>query len=122
MKPANDEELGVQFNTTEWVAGAAPEPASEITSGELAALLTTVMLPERLPVVAGANFALITVDCPAAKVTGSANGVVLNPVPLTLIAETETLELPVFVRVTLCVALVPVVRLPKSSEEGAGVS
>lgn len=43
---------------------------------------------------------------------------VLNPAPLALICETETLEFPVFEIVTLCVALVPVVRLPKLRDAG----
>lgn len=46
----------------------------------------------------------------------------VNPAPLVLICEIVTLEFPVFVSVTLCVALVPVVRLPKLSEAGLGVS
>lgn len=86
------------------------------------ASLTMLTLPEKLPVVVGANFALREAACPAASVRGTASPVPLNPVPLTLICERDTLELPVFVRVTLCVALVPVVRLPKLTEEGDGVS
>jgi hypothetical protein len=43
---------------------------------------------------------------------------VLNPAPLTLICEIETLEFPVLEIATLCVALVPVVRLPKLSDVG----
>ena len=42
----------------------------------------------------------------------------LNPAPLALICEMEALEFPVFEIVTLCVALVPVVRLPKLSDAG----
>jgi hypothetical protein len=43
---------------------------------------------------------------------------VLNPAPLALICEIETVEFPVLEIATLCVALVPVVRLPKLSEVG----
>jgi hypothetical protein len=43
---------------------------------------------------------------------------VLNPAPVTLICEIDTLEFPVFEIVTLCVALEPVARLPKLSEVG----
>lgn len=42
----------------------------------------------------------------------------LNPAPLALVCEIETLEFPVFEIVTLCVALVPIVRLPKLSDAG----
>ena len=121
MKPSNDEELGVQFKVTEWLTGAAPAPVSGMTRGELAALLVTVTPPERLPVVVGANATLKEVDCPAARVTGSAKPLALNPAPLAAICETDTLLLPVFVRVTFCVALVGVVTLPKPTEEGVGV-
>ena len=114
--------LGVQFKVTEWLTAAAPDPESEMAKGELVALLVTVTLPERLPVMVGANVTLKEVDCPAARVTGSAKPVALNPAPLMLICETDTLELPVFARVTVCVPLAPVVMLPKLSDEGDAVS
>jgi len=122
LKPAYDEEPGIQSKVTEWLTGAAPDPESDTASGELAALLMMLTLPEKLPLVVGANFALREAACPAASVRGTANAVPLNPVPLTLICEMDTLELPVFVRVTLCVALVLVVMLPKLTEVGDGVS
>jgi hypothetical protein len=122
LKPSNDEELGVQLKVTEWLAGAEPVPVSGMTRGELAALLVTVTLPERLPVVVGANVTLKEVDCKAVRVTGSAKPLALNPAPLAAICETDTLLLPVFVRVTFCVALVCVVTLPKLTEVRLGVS
>lgn len=100
LKPANDEELGVQFRVTEWVTGAVPDPDSEIVVGELVALLVIVTLPERVPLVVGANATLKEVDCPAARVKGSARPVTLKAAPLALICARETLELPVLVRVT----------------------
>jgi len=112
------DELGVQFKDTVWLTAAVPVPESAIDSGELAALLTTVMLPVRLPVAMGANATLKEVDWPAARLKGSAIPVVLKPAPLSVICEMETLEFPVFESVTLCVALVPVVRLPKLSDVG----
>ncbi len=90
--------------------------------GELLALLETVTLPERLPEVVGVNVTPKEVDCPAARVTGNARLVALNPVPLTLICETDTLELPVFAKVTVCVPVVPVVMLPKLSTAGDAAS
>ena len=93
-----------------------------ITSGEFVALLTTVMLPDRLPTDAGANVAVKEADCPAARLSGNTIPVVLKPVPLSLTCEMETLEFPVFVNVTVCEALVPVVKLPKLSEAGEALS
>jgi len=122
LKPPYDEVLGVQFKVTEWFTGAAPDPESEMARGELVALLATVTLPEKLPEVVGAKVMLKDVDCPAARVRGSAKPVALNPAALMLICETDTLELPVFASVTLCVPLAPAVMLPKLSEEGDAVS
>ena len=93
-----------------------------MVAGELLAVLVMVTLPERLPVVAGSNVTLNVVDCPAASVSGTVNPAALNPVPLSLICETVTLELPVLVTVTLCVVLVPVAMLPKLNDTGLAVS
>jgi len=81
-------------------------------------LLTTVTLPARLPVEAGANVTLNEVDWPAARLSGSAMEEVVKPAPLALICEMETPEFPVFEIVTLWLALVPVARLPKASDAG----
>jgi hypothetical protein len=99
-----------------WVC--TPVPESAIVSGELAALLTTVILPARLPVVVGANATRKEVDCPPARLKGSPSAALLNPAPLSVICEMETLEFPVFEIVTVRTALVPVVRLPKLSDAG----
>ena len=95
------------------ICGCIPVPLSEIVAGELVALLTTATLPARLPAEAGANVTLKEVDWPAARFSGSVIPLVLYPVPAALTCEMETLEFPVLEIVTLCVALVPVVRLPK---------
>jgi len=100
------------------ICGCIPVPLSEIVAGELAALLTTVTLPARLPAEAGVNVTLKEVDWPAARFSGSVIPLVLNPVPVALTCEMEMLEFPVLEIVTLCVALVPVVRLPKLSDAG----
>src|SRR5258708_33823840 len=71
---------------------------------------------------AGENWTLKDVDCPAARLKGSAIPLVLNPVPLALICEMDTAEFPAFVKVTVCEALVPVVRLPKLSDVGFAAS
>lgn len=52
---------------------------------------------------------------PGPSVAGKASGgVMLYPAPVTLAAVTETLELPVLVMVTVCVALCPRKTMPKS--------
>jgi hypothetical protein len=96
----------------------APVPDKAITNGELVALLTTVTVADRLPAEAGANMTVKEVDCPTARLSGNAIPLALKPAPLELICEMETLEFPVFVNVTVCEALVPVVRLPKLSDVG----
>jgi hypothetical protein len=121
LKPAYDEELGDQLNVAEWFTGEVPDPLSAITSGELLAVLVTVTPPDRFPVVVGSKVTLKEVVWPTPRLTGE-KPAVLNPVPLALICEMETLALPVFVSVTGWVALVPVVRLPKLSDAGLGVS
>jgi len=100
------------------ICGCVPVPLSEIVAGELVALLTTVTLPERLPVEVGAKLTLKDVDWPAARFRGSVIPLVLNPVPLALTCEMETLEFPVLEIVTLFMALDPVATLPKLSEVG----
>ena len=85
-------------------------------------MLVTVTLPEKLPEEVGANVTLKDMDCPAARLRGSAKPVALNPAAVTLICETDTLELPLFATVTVCVPVVPVARLPKLSEAGDAVS
>lgn len=54
--------------------------------------------------------------------SGRARPVTLKPPPVTLSCERVTLALPVLERVTVCVALVPVVTLPKVSEVGEAAS
>ena len=95
-----------------------PVPLSAMVEGELAALLTTVTLPERVPAEAGANLTPKDVDCPAARVRGKVTPLVLKPVPVALICETDTLEFPVLEIVTFFVAPVPATRLPKLSDVG----
>ena len=100
------------------ICGCTPAPVREIVAGEFVALLTTVTLPERLPVEVGAKVTLKDVDCPGARLKGSAIPVVLNPAPFSPICEMETLEVPLLEIVTLFMALDPVATLPKLSDVG----
>ena len=97
---------------------AAPVPLKAIVSGEVDAVLVTVAIPVRLPAEAGENSMPKEVDCPAARVTGSATLEWENPVPETEMLDTDTLAFPLFVSVTVCVELVPVVKLPKLKDVG----
>ena len=78
---------------------------SEMESGEFAAVLTTDALPESLPATVGVNVTLKLAVCPADNVTRGAEPLRVKPVPVTLTWEMLTAALPVFVSVTLCVAL-----------------
>jgi hypothetical protein len=98
------------------ICGWTPVPLSAIVVGEFVALLVRAMLPVALPFALGANAAVREADCPALSVSGSVRPVTLNPVPVTLSLESVTLPVPLFVRVTLFVVLLPTRTLPKLSE------
>lgn len=100
------------------ICGCTPVPLRVMVAGELVALLVTEMVPEKLPVVVGAKATLMEVDCPAERVRGRARPVTLNPLPVKVSCERVSAELPALVRITLWVALVPVVKFPKPSEVG----
>lgn len=104
------------------ICGWMPVPLNEITAGELAAVLTTLILPNAVPAAVGAKPAVSARLCPAARVTAPKNPVTLNPVPVAVTCEMLTLPVPVFFSVTLCTALVPVKWLPKLNDTGAAES
>jgi len=85
-------------------------------------LLFTKTLPEALPVAVGANTTAKDVAWPGERTRGNARPDALKPVPLTLYEESETLVFPLLVSVTVCVALVPVVTLPKLKAAGDALS
>ena len=87
------------------ICGWTPTPASEIDIGEFAAVLITDALPVAFPATVGVNVTLKLAACPADSVTSGAEPLRLNPGTATLTCEMLTAELPVFVSVTLCVAL-----------------
>jgi len=104
------------------ICGWTPTPLSEIESGEFAAVLTTDALPVAFPATVGVNVTLKLAACPADSVTSGAEPLRVKPLPATLTCEMLTAALPVFVSVTLCVALALRARLPKLSEVVLGVS
>lgn len=99
-----------------------PAPLKATVAGEFAALLVTLIAPVELPVAVGAKVAEKALDCPAVRVRGKARPLRLNPVPLAAAAETVTLAVPVFVKVTLCVAVLPTFTFPKLMLAGEALS
>ena len=95
------------------VGCATPVPDSEMLIVELRALLMIDMVPVTLPPTAGANSTLKVALSRACRVRGNTSPLMLKPAPVTVACETVTLRVPVFVRVTLRVRLVPTVTLPK---------
>ena len=77
-------------------------------------MLTTVILPGKLPVVVGLNCTTRVIVWLGERVTGALPPVIVYPAPTRLICEIVTLEFPVLVIVTFCVGEeVPVVTFPK---------
>ena len=103
------------------ICDCTPVPLSAIVAGELVALLITDTAPLKLPLAVGANATLNEVDCPALSVVGDIP-LTVKPLPVTLSFDSETLPVPVFVRVTVFVALVPAAMLPKLKEVGEAES
>ena len=90
-----------------------PVPYSGSLLGEFVALLRTEALPVTLPTVVGAKVRLKSVFCPADRVKGRAGPLMLKPLPVTESWEMVTLPVPVFVRITGSVLLLPSITLPK---------
>ena len=103
------------------ICDCTPVPLSAMLAGELVALLITDTAPLKLPLAVGANATLNEVDCPALSVTGD-SPLAVKPLPVTLSFDSETLPVPVFVNVTVFVALVPAAMLPKLNEVGEAES
>jgi hypothetical protein len=98
--------------------GCVPVPLREIVSGELGALLMTVIVPVTLPAALGPNTALNVADFPAPMVTGAAIPEVLKPAPEAVTEEIVTVAPPPFVRLMLCELFVPVATLPNAAVVG----
>src|SRR5437870_1696707 len=81
--------------------------------GELAALLTSEMLPDALPVAVGANCTLKVLDCPGGRVTGNESGRVPWRDTVTVSWAMVRLALPELVKVRFCTPVLPTSTLPK---------
>ena len=80
------------------------------------------MLPVALPLDVGVNVAVRVAVDPALMEAGTVKPLILNPEPEALAAEIVNVAFPEFVRVILCVALLPTLTLPKATLAGLIVS
>src|SRR5271167_5020245 len=97
-------------------------PDSGSLLGEFVALLRTEALPVTLPAAVGLKVTLKSTFFPADRVKGRAGPLILKPLPVTESWEMVTLPVPVFVRITGSVLLLPSMTLPKLVLVGAGVT
>jgi hypothetical protein len=99
-----------------------PEPLSEIVSGEFGPSFATDTLPVAEPVVVGANFALKLTLWPAVSVVGVVKPEMLKPVPEAVAEFTVTFAEPEFVKVIVCVPVLPTATWLKFTLPGLDVS
>jgi hypothetical protein len=109
------------------LAGVTLNPAC--TAVALAAMLsvcpcvvTKATVPFAAPCAAGANCTLSVALCAGAIVVGVVIPLAEYPAPLTVICETLAVVFPMFVTVTFCDAVVPMVTFPKFQLDGVAVS
>jgi hypothetical protein len=101
---------------------SVPVPVTGIVMFESVAVLVTVIEPEVVPDVVGANCAVKLADCPAAIVNGVVKPATLNPAPVAAIWLTVRVLLPEFVKVTVCWPLPETATLPKLTLPGLAVN
>jgi len=99
-------------------AADVPVPARATNVGELGALLAIVIVPVSWLSTVGLKTAETLALWPALSEIGSLGPEAVNPVPFTEIAETDSMSVPLFVSVTVCVALWPTPKVPKPTELG----
>ena len=100
------------------LAGWVPLPAREIVVGEMAASLTSEMLPDTLLVAVGAKCTLKVLDCPGGRVSGKVSPLMLKPAPVKLACAMVKLALPELVKVRFCTPVLPTSTLPKLTLAG----
>jgi len=84
-----------------------------MAAGEFAALLTRESVPGKVPAEAGINATRKEEEPPGAIESGRASPDKVKPVPLTEAWVIVSVVDPVFLAVSVCVLLVPVMMLPK---------
>ena len=92
-----------------------PVPERAMVVGEPVALLATVTVPLSEPAAVGENTTLKVSFCPAVTVTGVPAPLRVKPEPVSVMLEMLTLEFPVLVTITVCVADDPAFTLPNAT-------
>ena len=113
MCPSTAEGLAVQDKVAECELGWTPGPESEMTAGELLALLATVMLPAKFPATIGVKVTFNVEFCPGARIIPAETPLAVNSAPETLTLEMDTLEFPALVNVIPKTLLPPRTTFPK---------
>jgi hypothetical protein len=93
--------------------GSPPTPTSSTVNGEFEASLVRVKPPEAEPADSGANWIWIVLVWPGAIVAEGVPAPVVKLAPVTAVRSMVTVEVPVFVTVTLCVVVLPTPTVPK---------
>jgi hypothetical protein len=91
-------------------------PVREIIRGEFEASLITVSAPFAAPSAVGANWRVTVLLWPTASEPAGLPPVTVKPVPVRVACEMFTVAVPVFVIVTLWVALPPTATLPNVTD------
>jgi hypothetical protein len=104
-------ELGVAVSSAADVV--VPVPLRATSDGEPSALLAIVIVPVSAFPAVGLKTAEMEALWPALSDIGSFGPEALNPVPATEIPETVSISVPLFVTVTVFVALCPTAKFPK---------
>jgi hypothetical protein len=104
-------------------AGTAsrPPPLIPTTRVVFVALLVIVKFPVAAVVEVGANWTSTVALCPTANEAVGFPPITVNTPPVMVAPDIFTVPVPVFVTLTLWVALLPTVTFPKLIEEGEGV-
>ena len=96
--------------------------ATRDSTGALVALLVSVMTPDTAPYTCGVNVTVMTWLVFGARTSGNCGLTIVNPLPVTVAAETVVLPFPVLERVILTVAVDPTPTLPKYAVVGLMIS
>ena len=114
--------LAVQLRTTGTEAGWAPVPERLITSDGFEAVLVMVTPPLTVPVAAGSKATLRVAVLPPEIIRPGDTPLGLKPAPVMLTPVMLMPLVPVFVRVTFRLVLVPRFTLPNDKLEELAVS
>jgi hypothetical protein len=115
LYPTTVDVLALHDNDTECATACVPVPESEILIGEFVALLVTFTVPDTVAADPGVNVIPSVAVCPAPIICPAVTPDALNPAPVALTVPIVTVELPLFVSVTLCALLLPTPTLPKAT-------